>query len=325
MISQDKKLATNQAISPYSFSQAMGIVANGTNENMKNVWLHKMGFHEDVFHFNLESKKYYSLLISTKKKCVENERTAESSNERKEFSMHVTNIFKSITNRVYNATIIPFDPNNTEEALEKFNKLVALNTDNTIKKAIQSLSSDISVLLLNVLHLDFEWLYKYENCEYNTYEDDEKIVIKIPYSNEDYSFIAIMPKDAKYWNDIGFFLSLMTLKEAKLTFPKFEYENELNFSDYLPYLGRNDIMNDVTVIEEVDITKTIIKQKVFIKVNEYGTTNSTYVNQNIENCSYLDAQPIIINRPFFFYIIRHDVKVNSNLPIVVGKYLGREN
>ncbi|WUR05200.1 serpin-type proteinase inhibitor 12 [Vairimorpha necatrix] len=370
MLSRDPDLVSNQAISPYSFSQALGIIANGADEPMQSIFLKNLGFTNKITEYNENSYVLYDKLISDNKKYLNDysykNKHLTDPRYKIEGNLRVQNFllydnkftmeekFETQLNKFYDVKFIPFDSKNIDQAISRLNEFVCLSTDNNIKKACETISPNTCLLLMNVLHLDINFSRKFYTCkdvfnsftgtiehdmiynwdEYETYEDEKKIVINNHYTYGGLSFLAVMPKDISYWKEVSSsisnndelndLMSKMEWKHLKLTFPKFEYEDELNFSDYTRDLELEGILNSLNLIPGVDFDNIKVKQKLYIKVNEFGTTNNNFVDHCTRRGGELHEE-LKIDKPFLWYIVTNHKNESTKKIIFMGKYLHPEN
>ncbi|WUR03725.1 serpin-type proteinase inhibitor 15 [Vairimorpha necatrix] len=356
-LSQDKGNTKNLAVSPYSFSQVLGLLANGTTDDeTSNKFLAKMGFEPNISKFNENSMNFNENLSSNTK----------NNNEFfvKNFLLHrdeftINEDFKTLSSNFYNTKISSYSPANMIKDLDNFNNLVANETKNVVKEAISDFSSNICLLIMNILYLKQEWLTKFNFCrvedftsfsgkvkqemmhqyevsKYNSYEDDKMIAILMRYKKSNLSFVAVMPKNIEDWdevtakicskNELSYLISKMEYGNVNLTFPKFNYEYESNFSAYSKDLGIDSMLDSLKLNKLITYFKyenLRIKQKVIIDVNEFGTiAYAKTIALCTDGPGPRNVRVMQFNKPFLWFVINQDDNFTCSTPIFMGKYLG---
>ncbi|WUR03241.1 serpin-type proteinase inhibitor 2 [Vairimorpha necatrix] len=346
MLSKDKDCIKNQAISPYSFSHVFGILANCVDNETQKQMLNILGFPNDIDEYNKNSKDCYDLIVSGSKENKENFLVKNFI-----FYRNDVKIREIIRNDFFNTKLVSFDPSNIKQEIVNFNNLISKVTYGNIQNALDTLSPDIPLLIMNVLHIDLTWVNIFRNSglkkfkklngdtvkqimmhqisDFDTYEDEKKIAIKMPYKYSNLSFVAVMPKNLLDWeldsvnnfsedsfNDI---ISKMTRKIVNLSFPKFKYEYSINFDEHIKDFELDIILKNLKLDKTNDIT---IKQKVVIDVNMNGAIASAVGLLHFMDSGRVPKVTYSFDQPFFWFIARHSEDKQTNTPIFMGKFLG---
>ena len=139
--------------------------------------------------------------------------------------------------------------------------------------------------------------------------------------NNNYSFIAILPKEEGEYNLSN--LSLNTLinnkknKEVLVGIPRFSITNEINLLDLYKKDKLEELTSDkinLTNISNEKLKLDYIRQKITISIGEKGTKNSEYNNTNTR-IETSELTTVLFNRPFSFLIIDN---TNNNV-LLIGK------
>ena len=182
-------------------------------------------------------------------------------------------------------------------------------THGKINKIVDSLPSDIKMILLNAVYFKGFWLKKFGKSltmkrpfynlndkskekkvdkmkitdSFKYYGDKEVQLVELPYKKDSMSAIVILPNEKKNINNfiselndekLQHLLKKMSYQKVRLELPKFklEYTSELN--GVLSKLGMNEAFNKQSA-NFLGIGKDLyiaqILQKTFMKVDEEGT------------------------------------------------------
>ncbi len=227
--------------------------------------------------------------------------------------------------------------------VEQVNEWCEEKTHGKIKKIIDDIK-DIELILLNAIYFKNEWLFPFEKEAtskqnfYNEnktiskvdmmykkffsvlyYEDDKIQIIELPYKDENFSMIIILPSKEKYSSSfdylnkekIGFLEIIKKLtkkRNVNLNLPKFEFEYETSLKDSFIYLNMKEAFTNNADFSKITQEETLkinhIIHKTYIKVDEFGTEASAVTAITmfaagvlIDNASFMN-----VDHSFFFLI-----------------------
>jgi serpin B len=261
--------------------------------------------------------------------------------------------FLQTNKNYYDAEIYsaPFDNTTTEE----MNKWISENTDGLIEKAIDEISPDAIMYLINAILFDAEWATKYNEYSikegiFNSIDGKEQEVemmasgerfyieldnavgFKKNYESGKYSFVALLPDEGI---DISDFVSTLegekllaalenqSYKRIVAKTPKFSYDFEINLNSILAELGMEIAFNSSTADFSGiggaggNIYISSVVHKTFIAVDEAGTKAGavTIVVDGAESAPEVVESIYITLDRPFVYMI---VDNATNLPIFMG-------
>lgn len=343
----------NMMVSPLSLTQAMAMLANGADGNTKTELMKVLGFEGyslvemNAYYMNL-NKGLLSADKTTKLSLansfwINNQYTAIDS-------------YKKTLQNSYEAEVQELAFDNTICA--KINRWIEENTYGCIKNMVSEgdINNSTVMALLNATYFKGAWKDKFkkkntfkgnfeapdkssfveymkqDNFEANVYEDAECKLIELPYGNEAFSMVVVLPNteatldelmqnvDADKWQNWMEQLSLHTNVLVQL--PKFtgEYEYNENLKQTLMEMGIVDAFSaldaDFSQMIEGKTYVNIIKQNSFIEVNEEGTeaAAAVYNGMNMSDGG-MKVFEFKATRPFFYAI----KEKSTNAILFMGK------
>lgn len=163
------------------------------------------------------------------------------------------------------------------ETLETINKWIQAKTNNTIKKAIETVNENDVMVLINTVYFAAKWETEFRVTRYpiefhvtkeskvevpemfrrdafDFYEDDDVQVLKIPYIDTDYNMLILLPRRERELKDVemellekvvnGYFESKMENDIVKVTLPLFKVEQSHQLNRILNQVSHNQ---DITL------------------------------------------------------------------------------
>ncbi len=164
------------------------------------------------------------------------------------------------------------------------------------------------------------------NESYTYTETTDCQCLLMPYQDNDFSMLVVLPKDKLARAPIlDHELLRSVVKNMKdydvnITFPKFTQEVELDLIPFFKQNGASRIFNDLEIADMTDNTDrkliSLIKQKVKIIVDENGTeaAAATTAVCILESCCMKEPAPVVdfvADHPFTYYIMYKDVVLFS--------------
>jgi serpin B len=247
--------------------------------------------------------------------------------------------FIDINRNYFDALVNPLNFNNLD-ADNIINKWCADKTKDKIKEIIQlPISSDTEMYLINAIYFKSKWKFEFNKKitkkDYFTkeqnmkkkvnmmeqtktlpyYADQYMQCVEMPYGNQSFSMVAILPADnmnvnqlVKHLDNLTWQNALNNLQEQNvwLKLPRFKIESELQLNEPVRNMGMKRIFDgDFANISDSNLLVSNIKQKTFVEVNEEGTEAAAVTAIAMTKASYSGTPQRITffaNRPFLYLI-----------------------
>lgn len=344
----------NTLISPISVLSALGMTANGAQENT----LSQM---EEVF--GISRQQLNQLLALYIRSLPDEEKLkvsmANSIWFREGGRIEVERDFLQTNANYYDAGIYraKFD----SDTLKAINDWVKKETEGMIENILDEIPDEAMMYLINALSFDAEWetIYNENEVRKDTFtaedgsiqttdmmfsteslyidDDQAKGIIK-NYAGGKYAFMALLPDEGISVSDYIASLTgekLQTLiKEAENTsvftmIPKFHSEYSVEMSEILQGMGMTDAFDhkkaDLTGLgtsPEGNLYISRVIHKTTIEVDEKGTKAgaATVVEVVAESAAPVETKEVLLNRPFVYMIIEKE----TGLPLFMGTLLSVE-
>jgi serpin B len=220
------------------------------------------------------------------------------------------------------------------------NQWCADKTKDRIKEIIESpIPDDVVMYLINALYFKSKWLFEFDkkntkqddftqangqktkvNMMEQTsalpyYADDKLQCVEMPYGNQAFSMVAILPSndmdidnliqylDQTTWQNI---INNLRNREVRLKLPRFKIECDILLNDPVYNVGMQRIFyGGLNNISDANLFVSKIKQKTFVEVNEEGTEAAAVTVIEIKESYNPDTPqpiPFFANRPFLYLI-----------------------
>lgn len=273
-------------------------------------------------------------------------------------------IFLQVTKDYYDSQIYraPFN-NNTKGQI---NDWVKKETDGMIPQILEeALPEEAMMYLVNALSFDGKWQSPYyewqmEDAIFTTESGEKQDAVYMneeiwsylqmenatgfikPYLENQYAFVALLPKEGMSMEDFLKTLDGETLIQTlenqqsvmvKTKLPKFSAEYASAFNDSLKNMGMTDVFDPfisdfslMAVSSKGNLYISDVIHKTKIDVNEQGTKAgaATVVEVCAEAALETEEPPepkeVYLDRPFFYMI----VDTEQNFPIFMGSLIGLE-
>jgi serpin B len=150
------------------------------------------------------------------------------------------------------------------------------------------------------------------NC--NTYNDPHATLIELPYSNNKYSMVIVMPKSGKSINDIipaldgtswQTWMGQVSSTSVNFSMPKFQYSYSVRLNDALKNMGMGIAFSTAADFTRINpaggLEITSVDHKAYIAVDETGTEAAAATSVKIGASAVLEQQ-ITVDHPFIFVI-----------------------
>lgn len=328
----NKNKIDNYLISPYSISNVLSIIKDGSNNETKEELESILG-------------NFKTIDISVKNKISNSNLLLINKNYKNTIDKnYIKQIEKTYDSEIKYSNI----------TVDEINSWVDKNTNHMIKKLVDDINQNTIIEILNAVSIDVEWKKSFNcksihNAKFNTTDGNTVDTVMMSSSDANYiesdtakgiikeyktyktdnhkkinlEYIAIMPNDSidEYINNFNIeeFRKLLNSKEnyldskVSLTIPRYEYNYDFNdIKDVLTNLGIKSIFSsdaDLSLINsnnEKGLYVSDMVHKAYISFNENGTKASASTGAGIEKTALQDV-PIDIefDRPFI-YIIKEE-------------------
>ena len=309
----------NLIISPLSAYQILSLAANGAEENTLTEMISALGGK------SLEELNKINMKILNEAK---NFSTVEIANA---IMTKINPNKKFVTSgQKYGASI------QTLKSVSQVNSWCNAKTHGKIKKILDSLESNIKMILLNAVYFKGFWSKPFEKSltmkrpfynlndkskekkvdrmqimdDFQYYQDKEVQLVRLPYKKDSMSAIIILPNENKNINEfiselndekLQRLLKRMAKEKVRLQLPKFELEFSSKLNSALKKLGMNDAFNEIKanlngIGKNLYIGEVI--QKTYLKVDEAGTEAAAVTVVTVR-----EKGAMIVKRPKIYSMI----------------------
>ena len=324
---------SNVFISPLSVSMAMGMTSNGANGQTLDAIRTTLGFNGFT---QDEMNSYYNKLVTQLPELDPNTTLKIANSIWYDNHFSVLKPFLQTDSSYYQAKVKSLDFS-SPASVNTINDWVSNQTDNKITRLLDGIPSSDVMYLINAIYFKSVWKSKFDpaktqklnfhkadnsavqadfmggRIQFNTYTYDDVSLIELPYSNDKYSMVIIMPFNGKTINDIiptlnnawPNWMSNLRPQTADLLFPKFKFSYDVTLNNALTTLGMGVAFSPLTA----DFTRinpggglsiSQVKHKAYVAVDENGTTAAAATSVGIQLTDALI--PSIIDHPFIFAI-----------------------
>jgi serine protease inhibitor len=325
----------NVMVSPLSVALALGMTYNGADSTTKTAM-------ENTLYLNGMSVKdineSYKGLIDNLKSLDNNVVFNIANSIWYSNTFNVLQDFINTNQTYYYAQVTPLDFSQSSSA-DIINNWVAEKTNNKITKVIDNISPDNVLFLINAIYFKGIWKYQFDKTktvqytfhidantskmvdmmniagDFNVYDDNNFITGELPYGNEQFSMLVVVPLQNNNiddfianmtndkWNSI---VNQMTVhKDFQISLPKFKFEYEKSLNDILTQMGMGIAFSNMADFTKINpgggLFISDVKHKTFIANDEEGTEATAVTTVVVSNTSTY-ANQLIADRPFLFVI-----------------------
>ena len=345
----------NVLVSPLSLSSLLAMTNNGAGGNTEAELLKALGFENQNAE---EVNAYYKNLVNGLLTADKTTKIGWGNSMwiNKAYANEVKPTFKETISKDFGAELytLAFD----KKALDKINDWSYRKTNGCIPEILKDLNQSTFSILMNALYFKGAWKEPFEKkntksgnfwnngkqvftkfmcqkmmeIDYYASEAEGVQLIELPYGNEAFSMVVVLPNEgveinnciqdltAEKWQN---WMGSAANKIVNVELPKFkgEFTYEENLKAALQSMGIKDLF-DISNCNLSGIAEAIyvgkIKQNTFIEVNEEGTEAAAVTVEEMYSSSS-GQEPLTIdfiaNRPFIYAI-----KENStNAILFMGK------
>lgn len=295
----------NFMISPFSLSMALAMTWNGsandTKEAIENTLKMKRLTDDGVNSYFRKLKESFEQTDPSTKLAIANSIWTNK-------QIPILPEFVALNQTYYNATVEAVDFSNPATA-GRINQWASNNTNGLIKDVIQETNPQDLLYLLNALYFKGIWssqfdientskmkfipergdsrrvLMMHQNGRFN-YSSDEKVqMIELPYGNEAFSMIVLLPKPGRIISDISrallhedYWATLkneLRIKDVDLYLPRFKTEYSKQLNSVLKDMGMGVAFDpnraDFSRMSNTPSFISFVEQYTYIATDEVGT------------------------------------------------------
>jgi len=164
-------------------------------------------------------------------------------------------------------------------------------------------------------------------------ETDETLIVELPYKNDGYTMLLLLPKDSSKFTDWESTLTAAALKtlregmtavQVDLRMPLFTVESDVKLNETLKQLGMPMAFSmeaDFSKISgQQDLYLSEVRQKTFVKVDETGTEAAAVTGAVISVKMARPTKPFYANRPFLYLIVKDNGDVENSEILFFGRF-----
>jgi len=323
----------NYFVSPLSLHIALGMLLNGADtetktEIQKTLKLDNASLEE----INSSYKELIEKLPNLDPK-VKNT-IANSIWQEKTFPVQAT--FTDGLKSNFNAQLYSEDFGNPA-TVSKINQWASDNTNEKIKKILDSITPDQVMFLVNALYFKGDWKSEFETKntskadfkgsastkqvdmmhkqeEYLYTENENFQMIELPYGNDKYAMKVILPKgdidalvnsfNQETWATAG---KGMVKQKVNFGLPKFKIEYSKKLNEILENMGMKKAFTDGADLSKISppagkIKVGFVKQDTYVAVDEKGTEAAAVTTIGIVLTSVPIIREMTCDKPFLFVI-----------------------
>lgn len=339
----------NPVFSPVPVYLSLALLANGAEDDANREILETLNVADLT---DEELNGYYHKLIDILETDTEGVELNISNSIWHDKEFEANTDFLQLNKTYYNTDTFKLDFAD-KKAPTEMNDWISNATNEKIEKMVDEIGADTVMYLFSTIYFDGKWEMPFDLEDTYASEfllDGENIDVQkmtgrfeiehiitdaeegiiLPYEDEQYSFVALMPNQemtvreylASMNSSKGIELyNQIKKEEVDLLLPKFEISFENKLTDVLPDMGIKEIFNpEKNILSKMgkatgNLYVSEMAQKTFIEVNELGTEAASAVSSAIDMMSLPEPKPTIdFNRPFVYGIIDND----TGLPIFLG-------
>lgn len=326
----------NLFVSPLSASFCLSMIANGASGNTLTEMINALGFSD----FSLEDMNNYNQKLATALLDLDNTTRIGIANSiwlKQGFSAY--DDFLNVNKKMYDARVQELDFA-SPKAKDVINQWCAEKTNNCIKEVIQQIPENARMYLLNALYFKGIWKNQFKKSDtkqetfnsadgsksrvpmmnlsmksFNYTQNDYFSIAELPYGNEAFSMVILLPAEGKTlneslpeltsvnWNEWN---GKLSLKNLNVKLPRFELRYDKDLIPDMEALGMKDAFRDIADFSKMsasDLFVGILKQYTFVNVNEEGTEAAAVTVGGMLDLSVSPSSDnFYVDRPFVFMI-----------------------
>ena len=324
----------NTFFSPLSLNLALGMLYNGASGDTRSEMAEVLGLTDFT---DAEINAYYQKMSQALLNVdpLTEIGIANSIWYRTDFPVKQSYI--DINQQYFDAVVNALDFNKPDAA-DIINAWCAGKTNDKITEIVESpISDDVMMYLINALYFKSNWLFEFDKAKTiledfttgdkktvtvnmmeqrmntNYYFDQHMQCVEMPYGNEAYSMVLLLPGNEMdidqliaYLDETSWQAIVNSLWEAnvEIKMPRFKIECEIPLNDPVKNTGMTKIFQGgFQNISDVGIKVSNIQQNTFVEVNEAGTEAAAVTVIELNRTDTHDGPfSFYANRPFLYLI-----------------------
>ena len=335
------KQGDNTFFSPFSFNMALGMLYNGSSGSTRAEMVKALGITDFS---ESEINEYYQKMSHALLEVDPSTEIGIANSIWYRNNLSVKKTFIETGKKYFDAEVLALESN----AAGAINQWCADKTNNRINNiAANPIPDDVVMYLINALYFKSKWLsYKkfdkektklddftktnHQKKKVNMmeqtnsllyYADEHLQCVEIPYGNEAFSMVAILPAEKSNINQLMKHLdnekwqnamNNMRQQRVWLKLPRFKIECDLPLNQPIMNLGMKQIFArsaNFANIADTALCVSEIKQKTFVEVNEEGAEAVSVADITIISFgkarreSVAEPVPFFANHPFLYFIM----------------------
>lgn len=326
-------------VSPFSLSMALAMTWNGAAGETKTAMQKTLKME------NLNDKEvndYYKTLKEALLKTDPSTKLSVANSIFTNKDVAIKPNFINTNTEFFDATVQPVDFS-LPTTKDIINKWASDNTNGLIEKVIEKTNAYDLMYLLNAIYFKGIWTTKFEakntskkafmtengtkrtvdmmaqTANFNYTEDETMQVVQLPYGNQAFSMLVLLPQSGKKQTDViatlknkeywGKIKSRLRNHEVELFLPKFKTEYSKRMNNVLKNMGM-----ELAFTDEADFSRmsdyrakiSFVKQDTYISTDESGTEAAAVTTVGMEVTSAGPQQPQKVtfraDKPFIYVI-----------------------
>ena len=323
----------NTFFSPLSLNMALGMLYNGSSGETRAEMAEVLGMADFS---ETEINEYYQKMSQALLKIDPLTDISIANSIWHRNTLTVKQPFIDINKKYFDAEVQSLDFSKSDAA-DIINKWCADKTKNKINEIVQKPISDGIMYLINALYFKSKWKNQFDKAQTNlddfTKSDDQKKrvnmmeqtttlpyyadehlkCVEMPYGNEAFSMVAVLPANdmdidrlIEYLDNTTWQAVVKNLheREVRIKLPRFKIECDIPLNNPVMNVGMKRIFEGgFGNISDAALFVSVIKQKTFVEVNEEGTEAAavTIISMDYSSGPSSEVQ-FFANRPFLYLI-----------------------
>lgn len=320
--------------SPLSVSMLMGVLQNGAAGETQSQIINTLGFNG---YSAAEVNAYYRKMLTAAVDLDPQVQLSIANALYIQTGFPVYPAFIQTAEEMYDSEIGELDY--SKDPVSMINNWCSDHTNGRIPKIIDELSADYVAILLNAIYFKATWTKEFDRKdthkttfttgegksikvdmmhmnEYFKYFQNENISgIELPYGNEAFSMVIMLPKQGQSPQEVLSHLDAETWstmyqngyeRDISLYMPKFETKSDMDLIPMMKALGMTDAFDagkaDFSNLSERSTFLSLLKQKTYMKLDESGTEAAAVTIGAMELTSAGPTLNFVVDRPFLYMI-----------------------
>jgi serpin B len=327
----------NTFFSPLSLNMALGMLYNGASGDTRAEMAEVLGLADFT---DAEINEYYQKMSQALLNIDPLTEISIANSIWYRDGFPVKQPFIDVNQKYFDAGVRSLDFSKPDAA-DIINKWCAEKTKDRIKEIIEDpIPGNVMMYLINALYFKSKWQFEFDKA--NTKQDDftkagnqkKKVpmmeqttalpyyadqhlqCVEMPYGNQAFSMVAILPADNMSieqlienldntsWENI---VASLREQNVRLKLPRFKIECDIPLNNPVKNVGMQQIFGGgFANISDVPLAVSNIKQKTFVEVNEEGTEAAavTVIEMFTSSGPGTPSAPVpfFANRPFLYLI-----------------------